>query len=79
MKNYDYPRGQSSNEETKAFRGSYSKIVELRTLLSSNARFMLFTATATAMTQNTIFSMLGIQSSDIYCEIHHPNKNNIRY
>uniref|UniRef100_A0A7M5V0T6 DNA 3'-5' helicase n=1 Tax=Clytia hemisphaerica TaxID=252671 RepID=A0A7M5V0T6_9CNID len=71
--------GKSSNESTKAFRESYSKIVELQSLLSSKARFMLFTATATSATQATIFSMLNLQSNDVYCEIYHPNKNNVRF
>ncbi|XP_066924626.1 probable ATP-dependent DNA helicase RecS [Clytia hemisphaerica] len=71
--------GQSSSDSNRAFRSSYAKLIELRSLLPQKTKFMLFTATATRSTQSKIFAMLDLSLEEVYSEIHHPNKNNIRY
>lgn len=70
-------RGQSDVKD-KPFREWYSKVIELRSLLASDTKFMMLTATATTLMQSKIFSMLDLEQDEVFCKVLHPNKNNIK-
>ena len=57
----------------------YGKLVEFRSLLSSKTQFALFTATATPKTKYTIFEMLNLSPSRVFCIETDPIRKNILY
>ena len=74
--NYSLFRGIGSGELT-AFRESYSRCAELRSLLPSGTPFVALTATATISTIQSIIENLQMYNTKVFSKL--PDKSNIAY
>ena len=76
MYNLNFFGGTSQDNKMAAFRESYGKLFELRSLVS-DIPLIALTATATHLTKDTIVSILHMEH---FVEIKKsPNKTNLRY
>ena len=76
MYNVNFFRGTSQDNKMVAFRESYGKLFELRSL-ASEIPVIALTATATHLTRDTIVSILHMEH---FVEVKEsPNKTNLRY
>ena len=69
-------RGTSQDNKMAAFRESYSKLYELRSL-APNVPVVALTATATKLTRDTVFNLLDMKNAVEIKES--PNKLNVAY
>ena len=57
----------------------HSQIQELRSLLSGNLKFAIFTATATRSTEQKILDSLKVSPDSLFLIQKEPNMDNIKY
>ncbi|XP_066920183.1 recQ-like DNA helicase blm-1 [Clytia hemisphaerica] len=67
----------TADEKSEAFRESFSKLVELKSILPSETPFIALTATATNATVSFIETNLGMTDPSRYIAV--PHKSNIKY
>ena len=68
-----------NDKKQRPFRLWYSQIQELRSLLSGNLKFAIFTATATRSTKQKILDSLEVSPDSLFLIQKDPNRDNIKY
>ena len=68
-----------NDKKQRPFRLWYSQIQELRSLLSGNLKFAIFTATATRSTKQKILDSLEVSPDSLFLIQKDPNRYDIKY